>query len=680
MKNSSVSSDQEWFFADSGRGAVEGPNVRLLMSNLPVDHSYTMVREILQNSIDARTSASEPAVVEFAHYFRDAADIPLIEKLRRPIKSSKNRNLPNEEKNSRLEKFYDEAERILDSSKISILRVSDFNTSGLTNPYADFLDDAEAASSGWLAMVHATTITTKGGDKAGSFGEGKKVIFDHSGLKTLAIGTCTTRGEKAWQAVARIGAFSTGEGEERSLRQGTGFWGEDGTPDPLRDWQTFDPNFQRTEPGTDIEIIGYNGQLSPSQEGLCWHEAVRLACMNDFFVPIQEGDLEVKILGGPGGRNVTLNKETLLSQFSDYDGLVRKLDLKNKKDKIEFQSDYLYDTYINPSVNKLTIDFEKEGVEGNIDLYISRSTEMTTPSDRDPIPCTAMIRSSGMRITNQRYTAENGVLAVATIAGSSLNGFLAGLENSLHQTWKSDDPDEKRILAFFKQTITKRIHEETKADDGVVSEIPELAKWLPLRDEDGEENDSGLDQQPFRKVAVRETATSTRPRKKKQDSEKDERERTGREPARRTENDGGRSGGGSKEPPEKRTPPEVDKPSGRTEPDENGDRTKRESKQEATRPVEVETILRQSPNGLHLYLLSGETAQVDIVVAYATEDGGSDSGVEIVSARDQITGNLLDVKENRIYGVQVSQNQRAEVLVELRGLSTPAMVVSCYAR
>lgn len=668
MNSNLVSSEQGWYFADCTDGAVDGPAVGLLKSDLIDNGTFTLAREVLQNSIDARLSLKDPVVVEFAQYERSSADIPVIERLRAPINASKSRNMQTDDINPRLVGFYKEAERALSDSVVPILRISDFNTTGLTKPYAEMVDDLEASKSGWLAMVHGSTVTTKGGDMAGSFGEGKKVIFDHSRLKTLAVSTVTCDGEKAWEAVARIGGFTEGPVGKRTLRQGIGFWREHGSSKPLKEWSTFDPKFRRSTPGTDIEILGFNGSPVSTTNRLSWDEAVKLACLNDFFVAIHTKSLVVRIKTAQGHEEI-FDSQSLQHHFDCYRSLLKKCHLK---DRAQFQSDYLYEAFTTPSIEPQPVDFGDKFENSLVNVAISKR--------RNVLACTAMVRSSGMRITNLERRNKDGVIAVATIEGKPLNTFLAGLETSLHQSWSTDDEEDKQTLINFKSRITRKINKLTKSQQGETLEIPGLENYLRVTGHGGDERDQGLKRGAFCRVEVREAGKSSSARKILTTDDYQPRERFGADPASRPDREGKVAGRGEAEKSEERgDAPERKERGQKNYPDQYGDRNKRNSGNGKNRLIPVDAILRQAPEGLHLYLMSEVNELVDVILAFATEEGDSYKDVEIIGGRDMESQENLEIKGNVISNIELCRGQRVDLLIEIAGRKAPALEVQCFA-
>ena len=132
----------QWDFPDFGGGQTHGIDGDSAVSTFKGTALPSLAKEVLQNSLDARKDKSKPAVVKFSVFEIPSSDLPGKDDLYQALLSSKSRN-------------FDEALSTLTAERISIMQISDFNTTGLTNPDADILDDAESKHSRWLKPAPA---------------------------------------------------------------------------------------------------------------------------------------------------------------------------------------------------------------------------------------------------------------------------------------------------------------------------------------------------------------------------------------------------------------------------------------------------------------------------------------------------------------------------------------------
>jgi len=129
----------------------------------------SLAREISQNSLDAILDKEKPVIVEFQKIYIDKYEIPGYEELKDAMErcldfwSSFN--------NKKATDFFENSCNVLNREKISVLRISDFNTIGLTG------SDKEYEITPWQSLVKSSGVSDKSGASGGSFGIGKSAPF-----------------------------------------------------------------------------------------------------------------------------------------------------------------------------------------------------------------------------------------------------------------------------------------------------------------------------------------------------------------------------------------------------------------------------------------------------------------------------------------------------------------------
>lgn len=76
----------------------------------------------------------------------------------------------NDGNNQKTTRFFDKAIDVFNQDFIDVLRISDFNTTGLTGSDKDY-------NSAWQNLVKSSGVSNKGGTSGGSFGIGKSAPF-----------------------------------------------------------------------------------------------------------------------------------------------------------------------------------------------------------------------------------------------------------------------------------------------------------------------------------------------------------------------------------------------------------------------------------------------------------------------------------------------------------------------
>ena len=116
-----------WNFPDNNNGEIVGigeAGIETFRGSL----FSSLAREICQNSLDARVDYKQPVKVEFVLGNIAKNKIPGINELSEAV------NLCKEywKSNEKTVKFFDNAIKVCKADKIRVLRISDYNTTGLT--------------------------------------------------------------------------------------------------------------------------------------------------------------------------------------------------------------------------------------------------------------------------------------------------------------------------------------------------------------------------------------------------------------------------------------------------------------------------------------------------------------------------------------------------------------------
>lgn len=252
--------------ADSGVETFKGTPIK------------SLAREICQNSIDANLHNGLPTRIEFKLFEIPVKDIPdfggLEDALRRAL------DFWSQQESDKAKSFFDFALNTAHQKSIRCLRISDFNTTGLTG-------SREVYNSPWCNLTKSTGASDKSGSNGGSFGIGKFAPYACSTFRTVFYSTADMNGICAYQGVSRLTSFELKKGE---IAQGTGFYGN-GKNTPVYEQFSLDPNYKRdpTKPGTDIFIVGFNGDDD-------WQSQMVASILDGFLYAVYVGNLEVDVI------------------------------------------------------------------------------------------------------------------------------------------------------------------------------------------------------------------------------------------------------------------------------------------------------------------------------------------------------------------------------------------------
>lgn len=421
----------------------------------------SLAREILQNSIDASISDEEPVIVEFKGFNTKAKDIPDIEGLTSQIQRCKEFWKHKQDWCD----VYDEMVSMLNKEDIACLRISDFNTTGLSGIRSDKLEGNK-----YIALVKGTGVSEKGSiSSGGSKGVGKNAALEQSALDLLFYSTITDRNEKGTIGVAN---FASGYSIERpndsnTYTQGTGYFTDNNDNRAIDDIVSFDNDYKRkNNTGTDIFIIGFKG-IDDS-----WESEVISSVVDSFLVAIYKQRLIVKV----GDLEIS----------------------KNSLESIILSENYIKDKTIkNNAICNLRILNGKDVEVFNIDTDYGNPTLYILPLARQEEDLAthscSMIRYPYMKIKGFQINKNYRVAAMCLIENGKLCNFLRDIENPEHTDWQPNrlkgdlKVEANGILKSIKQQIDNRIEEVLKIGDEDSIDPNRAGEFLPSIDagEDG---------------------------------------------------------------------------------------------------------------------------------------------------------------------------------------------------
>ena len=116
----------KWEFVSTGGGDEDGFNDPLI-ETFKSDPERYLARESIQKVNDARLNPKEPVRIHFQHFELDTEKLPGID----DIKKIYELNSKYFDEDSKLQNFCKAALALLSQKKISVLKISDYNTNGL---------------------------------------------------------------------------------------------------------------------------------------------------------------------------------------------------------------------------------------------------------------------------------------------------------------------------------------------------------------------------------------------------------------------------------------------------------------------------------------------------------------------------------------------------------------------
>lgn len=429
----------------------------------------SLAREICQNSIDANLKNGKPTHIVF-HAFEIAPSvIPGFNELEDAF--SRSLEYWSKQKSTKAKSFFQSALKLAKQPKITCLRISDTNTTGL-------LGSDEEYNSPWCNLTKSQGASDKNGSYGGSFGIGKFAPYACSAFRTVFYSTLDCVGITAYQGVARLTSFKDKNGE---TTQGIGFYGEEKNS-PVKQQISIDPSYSREagQSGTDIFVLGFNGNKD-------WKHDMVASILDGFLYAVYSGELIVEV------EDIIINKETL-----------PELVISHKKYFSEYADEYY---------QVLTAD-EQEAPEYTTDIAAMGKVILRLMIKPDFHRRVAMVRRTGMKITDKGNI--NGIIpfaGVLYIEGDILNEYLRTLENPQHTKWEIERAENrseaKTVLAAFTKFI-KSCLEELKNDDSEEALDPSVGEYLAAEQDSAEQNPENKGENINDAIQVIETSTVSR--------------------------------------------------------------------------------------------------------------------------------------------------------------------------
>ena len=417
-----------WLFPKKTDGGFDGFN-----NSGPAHFAGTkfpsLVREIIQNSLDAHDpKAGKPVRVEFDMEEIDAKKFPDLPQLLKVFEQccEQLKTL----KDEKAKNFFARGLDILKGRKIRMLKVSDFNTTGLHGEGKDSL---------FYILTKASGISSKPRpDAGGSHGLGKNAPYLLSRLHTVFYSTMYQEGTRT-VVKAQGRSVLMSHGDDGSTTQGIGYYGETQGCSPMLDDSV--PDFlKRKEQGTTVFVAGF-------EESPKWEDSVLASVLSSFFAAIDDKQLSVSI-----GNNLTVDAESLRRNFDD---MLTKY--PGDKDFEDVRLGYhLYDAL-------------KYGEERDMQLRHGIGHCKLKVLVGEGLPKqVGLIRNTGMMITAYQpglrlFRGIGDFVAVCTCDNDAGNRLLRDMENPRHDAFEADwledkAEDGKKALNELTDTIRRRIN------------------------------------------------------------------------------------------------------------------------------------------------------------------------------------------------------------------------------
>lgn len=184
-----------WHFTPQEGGREDGPN-DAMMQNFKASPFKALVREAVQNSLDAVLDSTKPVRVEFTFANLNARSFNNFFALQEHILECKEYFGWQEKAVELYGTMASYFRTNLVGKGIGYIKVSDYNTKGMRY-------DPNSSSSPFYAFARAAGVSSKiDQESGGSFGFGKSAYFQLSPISTIFISTLTDKGQSVFEGVS----------------------------------------------------------------------------------------------------------------------------------------------------------------------------------------------------------------------------------------------------------------------------------------------------------------------------------------------------------------------------------------------------------------------------------------------------------------------------------------------
>lgn len=445
----------KWFFSESPKNQDLGPNDAKFEIFKPDINS--LVRESIQNSMDAVDDDSIPVRMSFKIKYFQGSSHPQFFELKRHIDGC-------------LEYWGDDAKNVFGPisqalqlssgrERLHYIEVSDANTSGM---------DYEIGNNRtkFHGFLHSTGASNKkSANSGGSFGIGKAAYFAMSPLRSIIVSTMTQEGVQTFQGVAMLCTHIV----DGILRTPIGFYSTN-NENPVVDESEIPIRFKRTEPGSSINIMGIQIASQGDMDNI--YEEIKIAVLRNFWLAIYNDRLDV-VVG-----DETIDSSNIIQLVEQYFP-----EISDNRRKVNVNPRPYLELVANASPNDKRYILINGNLThlGNVRLYIYRH-----PEGRGTIQ---YFRMPNMMVKREKLSAANNFFSVFICDNPEGDKKLKKLETVAHDDWDarnwkprevdgSVSKEAKAIMEELEAFIRESIDEAFGNGQQDTMEIAGLDKYL----------------------------------------------------------------------------------------------------------------------------------------------------------------------------------------------------------
>lgn len=460
----------KWYFGPQARGNEHGPNNPTALTFKGTKY-HSLIRESIQNSLDAVDDPSKPVEVSFDHREFSGMDFPEFFQLKEHIKGCLDKYSNDENAVKLFEPMLKYFQEFRLDQNIGYLRIVDTNTTGMHYDPAD-------SGSAFNAFI-SEGIASKPNGAGGSFGFGKAVFWMLSPISTVFVSS-KTEDEVNFEGQSKLCTHYLKPGEDLAPN---GLYDTNGTGEVITTEEAIPEYFRPKQKGTSVFVLG-----SPAIDDETRKELIE-AVLRNFWMAIYRKKLIVRI------DDVVIDKEHLSDLMESH------FDLANNKEKeiFEYNPHYFYDIVVKSENNtegyKVVSDtVEMNGTPCPVALYIHKQ--------QDAIGQFVFMRSPLMTVYTEKLSSCKGADGVFVCESENGNNHLREMEDCSHDSWSRKNYEARgntpsitatRSLNAIKQFIRDVVRNELQQDAQETEQVVGLEKILTISVPKGVDDSSKKD-------------------------------------------------------------------------------------------------------------------------------------------------------------------------------------------
>jgi len=455
------------------------------------DRPYaSTAREIAQNSRDAADNL--PVRINFDLLELPFAQVPALDALRKAnaFCLQKARDTGDAKEIA----HFEQAQRVLETEPLKVLRISDYNTLGLKGP----------AKSGtpFHSLIKGSGVSVKQSEASGgSFGIGKNAVFAISDLQTVLYSTIwqdAETGQKKFLAQGKAVLRSHTDDAGKNHRAAS-YWGIHPflpieNPADAPEW------LRREEVGTSLFVLGF-------RETENWQHRIAYALLENFFYAVNEGEIEFSI----GGGSIVISRASLASLFEDPH-VIAAADADDHDDEFALARQH-YQCVISPDAREDTVKIKGLG-DVRIRVHVADDLPKKVCIIRNGMVITDSLENFGDRFS--RFAMHRDFVAVVVPVTKEGSAFIKRLENPRHDGLSAERlPDvaavneARRVMKALAKAIRETIRSHTFIQFDNEMSVDEMRDYFSAdADQSDKSKKSGQDDP----ATVRYTVEPRRPR------------------------------------------------------------------------------------------------------------------------------------------------------------------------